>query len=118
MTVLAVPRSTAMSRPISEENMLSDMRGLRDREDRLPNATRDRARCAWPLLGRARVQAVTRSQQSGLPRLLVGEPEADLAGSGLVAVARVHEVLGRHRGEVAADRSRLGVVDLGGADEL
>src|SRR5690554_4112828 len=47
-----------------------------------------------------------------------GEPERDLPRGGLVAVRRVDQVLGGDRGEVAPDRARLGVVDLGGADHL
>src|SRR5512132_1538800 len=40
------------------------------------------------------------------------EPEPDLAGGRVVAVARVDQVLGGDRGEVAPDGARLGVLDL------
>src|SRR4051794_2262957 len=77
-----------------------------------------------------RVDADIRSQQS-TPQIPCGgtqfcvppqgissecrEPQSDLAGRGLVTVARVHEVLGGRRREIAANGARLRVVDLGGA---
>src|SRR5215510_7297462 len=126
MTVLAVPRSTAMSRPVRKEMRLSDKAGPPPRRGGLAvgYATRsawrstpfDPSRCSRARqLRRAKGPGIRafpgRRTDSG--RSALGEPELDLALGRLVAVARVDQVLGGRGREVAPERARLGVVDLG-----
>ena len=121
-TVLAVPRSTAMSRPMIEERTFSDIAGkasarchrgsgaaywcarpgeqvrpCRSRTARHPRR-RNRIATIAAVSGRGNQSAISRAADSW-------------------RVGAVDEVLGGDRGEVAADRAGLGVVDLGGADQ-
>src|SRR3954463_11858085 len=114
-TVLAVPKSTAMSRPMNWERTVSDIRVPSVRADSWRTLVGAQHDGPAPTRGH-RVDGVTRLQQS--PWSHVREPQRDLARGGLVTVARVHEVLGRRGGEITANRPRLRVVDLRRADEL
>src|SRR3954451_20749114 len=105
-----------MSRPMIEEKTLSDMcAGLRRRGGRWRRLVGDDPRTpgdaqpSAPTPGQ-RVAPVTELQQSesGVAR----EPEGDFSCRGLGTVAAVDEVLAGGRGEVAADRAGLRVLDL------
>src|SRR6266508_1944504 len=114
MTVLAVPRSTAMSRPVSEEKRLSDMADpvvvvLARR--RLLNLSSYPSHPFQP--PHHHPLRRLRHCYLGWLNLGTGEPERDLALGGLVSVACVYQVLGGDSRKLPPDRTGLRVLDLG-----
>src|SRR4051812_16246465 len=130
--VFAVPRSTAMSRPITDEYQGSLTytafgAGCAGRVEqgygsRSAFATRARRRAPVERAGgycqspsarrRPRCVATTPHRGSGDAPSEVREEEGDLAGGRFGAVAAVDQVLGQLDGEVATDRAGRGVTGV------
>src|SRR6266545_3832323 len=117
----AVPHpSSTTSRPLTSPRRFSSDSGVSNTPHLISSCAQARAAEASVYSVFARVQFATFCRTySGLSdKLIVREPERDLARRRLGRVGTVHEVVGHRARQVAANRARLGIGGIRRADRL